>query len=32
MAWTLDLGTGKLNLSELVHTPVPVDIEFGPKV
>jgi 6-phosphogluconolactonase len=23
---------GKLDFSELVHTPVPVDIEFGPKV
>jgi len=25
-------ANGKLALSELVHTPVPVDIEFGPKV
>jgi 6-phosphogluconolactonase len=25
-------SNGKLNLSELVQTPVPVDIEFGPKV
>jgi len=25
-------ANGKLALSELAHTPVPVDIEFGPKV
>jgi len=25
-------ANGKLSLSDLVHTPVPVDIEFGPKV